>query len=58
MKPPKFTDAARFQQPYVPASESEKIGYLEARFALYRAKQEAAEAETRDKLRQIKRGSK
>ena len=58
MKRPKFLDSARFQQPYVCAAESEKVGYLDARFAIYRAKQEAAEAETRDKLRQIRKAAK
>ena len=55
MKPVRFTDTVRrFVLPYVPAAESEKIGYLDARFALYRAAQEKVAAERRDKLRQIK----
>lgn len=32
MKPPRYTDAARFKTPYVTAAKSDKEGYLASRW--------------------------
>jgi len=44
MKSPKFTDSHKFQRPYSPAAETEKAGYLAAKFT--RIKRELREKET------------
>jgi len=46
MKSPKFTDSHKFQRPYSPAAETEKAGYLAAKFT--RIRRELREKEQRE----------
>lgn len=56
MKPPRYTDAARFRLPYVPAAQSRDSDYLAQRFAQYR-ELEAARAQEQEVV-PLKRGKK
>ena len=54
-KPVRFTDTDRFPYgPYADAKASQEPGYLAARFAAIRARQQATEAEKNVKLRELK----